>query len=88
MVTSYPETLTGADHEIVALRSYFGFNQAACRQWLTGHATRRQTHHLLTNTLLHLLESTIPTLRPIATDEHEPPSDTHTQRSRSRALPG
>ena len=74
MVTSYPERLTGADHEIVALRSYLGFNQAACRQWLTGQATRHQTHHLLTNTLLHLLESTIPALRPISA-EHESPSE-------------
>ena len=75
MVASYPETLTGADHEVVALRSYFGFNQAACRQWLTGYATRHQTHHLLTHTLLHLIESTIPTLRTIATLEQEPPNE-------------
>ena len=75
-VTSYPETLTGAADEIIALRSYLGFNQAACRQWLTGKATRHQTHHLLTNTLLHLLQSTIPTLRTIATDGHETPRET------------
>ena len=81
MVTSYPETLTGADHEVIALRSYFGFNQAACRQWLTGHATRTQTHHLLTNTLHHLLQTTIPTLRSIATVKGEPASEAPSTRA-------
>jgi AcrR family transcriptional regulator len=68
MITCYPEALTRARHKDLALRAYFGFNQAACRQWLTGQASRNLTHQLLASTLLHLLHSTIPTL-------HDPDDD-------------
>ena len=43
-----------------ALRSLLGLNQAACRQWLAGKATRAQTHALLTRSFLALVERVIP----------------------------
>ncbi len=43
-----------------ALRSLLGLGQAACRQWLTGRATRPEVQALLFHSFLDLVERTVP----------------------------
>jgi AcrR family transcriptional regulator len=45
-----------------ALRSVTALLVSACEAWLTGHATRQQTHDLITDTFLDVIERTIPKL--------------------------
>jgi len=49
-----------------ALRSLLGLFTAACRQWLTGRATRAETEALLFHTFLDLIERTVPRLEAAA----------------------
>lgn len=45
-----------------ALRSLLAMGQAACRDWLTGNATRAQVQALLFHAFLDLIERTVPRL--------------------------
>lgn len=51
-----------------AVRSFMGLGQAACRQWLTGRATRAETEALLFHSFLDLVERTVPRVQAAAGD--------------------
>ncbi len=59
------DTLTDTPQARVVLRSALGLNQAACRQWLAGQATREETHALLTTAFLALIDEVIPAVEAV-----------------------
>jgi AcrR family transcriptional regulator len=65
MLRANADTVADTPEARVVLRSLLGLNQAACRQWLAGRATRAETHALLTTAFLALIDDVIPAVEAV-----------------------
>jgi AcrR family transcriptional regulator len=62
IIRNYADVITDTLTTRTILHSLAGLNQAACRRWLTGQATRHQAERLLADALHTILTRTIPAL--------------------------
>lgn len=60
MLANHADLITDTPWTRLCLGGYFGFSEAACRQWILGDADRPSVESALVETLLHLLLVTIP----------------------------
>lgn len=64
MLANNAETIDDTPWARLCLRGYIGFSDAAVREWVLEHGSRRDAERAMTATLLHLLQTTIPDGQP------------------------
>ena len=68
LIRDYRDRLADDRATRLALRTWYGYNRAACRGWLNGDLSRDETSLLLSETLHHMISVVAPALAKVRRD--------------------